>query len=215
MLTRLQRQMAAALQHYTRLRKFAFEWVIHDEEWRWNADDHPDDLVGDYLKTANGLICAEYVQSVPDTPAELVASEYFTDDEWPNTKQALQEILDEEIDEDDPTVLIRGWRARNERFVSQGMRALAEACSTLEEIEWHIPRYWGQGSTLWVWTIYRDAEGGVRLVNPKEFWYTGSVADTEYSKMDILVGQELKHVRAERLRANCSHMLSENYRIRV
>ncbi len=62
----------------------------------------------------------------------------------------------------------------------------------------------------------QERRRGVRLVNPKEFWYTGSSAcTTRGTRMDILVGQELEYERAEWLRVNYSYMLSENYRIRV
>ncbi|KAF7793376.1 hypothetical protein EIP86_004488 [Pleurotus ostreatoroseus] len=196
------KQIAARLRRHPQLRKLALEWRIDPDGWRWSKKDNPTDFISrsDCLRRVNGLIMQYGRWDVPSSPAEL--GRLFNPETWAYTKRALQKVLPgEEIDINDPKLIMRGWRARNEELVARGMRMLAEACPTLEEIEWYIPQEWrnSPAHTGWVWKVSRDKKGAVTSVTSKDFWYPGCGYKSIYD-MDISVGQELEFQRGERIR---------------
>ncbi len=111
---------------------------------------------------------------------------------------------DEELDEDDVTLLMRAWRDRNEAQAASFTRAIAEACPLLEEFDWYFQSdvFHGDegnplGSTcvLWSWKIHRNTNHQRPPISGTLRWSGCVQGDPPF--FYPLVGQELK--RALRL----------------
>ena len=195
------------------MRKIALAWASHTDEWKWTSNrpitytlHHKrfrfptleECLTSKELRGLDGFVALRPLQQRPNTLAELADDRnYFRDDDLPRLLASLKAVLDEDIDMNDPHVIMRAWEARNTCYAAEGFRLLAEACPALEEIEWHIPKDWTLMHTRWVWKVFRDETGSVRLVSPRELTWTGCPTG-DPPRMEILVGQELAHERWEK-----------------
>ena len=71
-------------------------------------------------------------------------------------------------------------------------RRIAEACGTLEQIDWYPTGMDSMAETTrWRWTVHRDREGGVRLVSGNLTW-KGCTRDP-WAAMHVLLGEELEY----------------------
>lgn len=191
--------MANALRGLNHLRRLTFGWPIDPDGWRWNADDDPGEPIGNELKGLNALaIFGNSIWHRPLAPEEIRINHVFTNESFADFKASLRTLLDEEVDDYDPDVVMRAWESRNTRHAARGMRILAEACPLLEEIEWESPRWVTYMVTNWVWRVCRDQNGRVRLLSPQKLTWTGSARGEPHYNEDLLVGQELEYSRWER-----------------
>ncbi|KAJ6627177.1 hypothetical protein B0H10DRAFT_423956 [Mycena sp. CBHHK59/15] len=91
-----------------------------------------------------------------------------------------QDVIDWGFECRDDTCVMPLWEARRQLEMEWWVRLLAEACPTLEVFEWSIredqfePYELSMGECahppLWIWKIYKDAAGGVRLVSGNLTW---------------------------------------------
>jgi hypothetical protein len=98
------------------------------------------------------------------------------------------------LDHEDDTLILRGWQARHQDRVAGHVRALAEACPSLDEFEWHmLDQGDHQGYPLaarWAWYIERDYAGQVTQLLGDLTWTDGPRGDP--MPLHPLVGEELQ-----------------------
>lgn len=96
------------------------------------------------------------------------------------------------VDTGDENLYVRTWEAHNEPCVAKAMRRIAEACPTLEQIDWYPTGMDSTSETTrWRWTIHRDKKSGVHLVSGNLTW-KGCTRDPS-AAMHILLGEELEY----------------------
>lgn len=202
----MQKTIAERVRELKSLRKLAMSWTIPDE-WTWDGP-HPHPLVSD-----ENFLQLDAV--VPPTercadPADSDRDE-DEDDNWVGKGHSLDDLrvlyvdeyvdslIDElrafhgnTVDTGDDSLYVRTWEAFNEPRVAKAVRLIAEACSTLEQIDWYPTGMDSMAETTrWRWTVHRNADGGVRLVSGNLTW-KGCTRDPS-AAMHILLGEELEY----------------------
>ncbi|KAI0697554.1 hypothetical protein BC835DRAFT_752726 [Cytidiella melzeri] len=116
-------------------------------------------------------------------------------------REGIRHVLnipqEDELDEEDLTLLMRAWEVRNQPYATHMVQLLASKCPLLEEFEWffHTEGQYGQvplvrGSVLWSWKIRRDEKYPLPQVEGTLRW-TGSPRG-DPTRFHPLAGQELK-----------------------
>ncbi|TFY63970.1 hypothetical protein EVJ58_g2927 [Rhodofomes roseus] len=210
----LMQSCAASLRKWPRLRKLSFCCGDMDR-LRWRAGD-PMHFLGQveppvyvpYMVSVDGMddLFARHhkiEEGAPFSLEQLRLLHELADAEVAQFIEDIQDVLNETVNPDevmhDPHLPMRVWQTFCERqYVAPAMRALAEACPTLEEIEWYlVGPYFVEHAVRWLWKVYRERDGkGVRRVTG-ELTYRGSPRGDAQS-FDCLLGQELDHHERQR-----------------
>lgn len=132
------------------------------------------------------------------TLGQVLSSRYPTNLDPSAVRAAIRRALrlddDATLDEDDPQLLMTAWEAHNYPRVARLVRKIAEACPTLEELDWYTHHATGPAHDgLRAWDILREASGEVRMVNGTLTW-AGCVRGDVFPP-PIYVGQELEYTR--------------------
>ncbi|KAJ3541091.1 hypothetical protein NM688_g6132 [Phlebia brevispora] len=99
-------------------------------------------------------------------------------------------VNEDQLDLDDENIWMYAWEAKNTEIVREAMQRWAEACPSLEMIEW----YCGKPEVVapWRWNVMRNADGSVSAMTNYLMWDGGPRGEP----LELLcrVGEELREL---------------------